>query len=315
MKANRIIGTKGLSRFAWLEERRKGIGGSDAAIVTGNSPWNTRLNLWREKVGLIDEKQPDNLAMKMGRILEPTVIELFKETTGKSVQRVRAVLQSRENPFLIGNLDARVRNENALLEVKTSASQDPWIDGGIPPAYFDQCQHLMALGHFDRAYLAVLVQGRSFYWMAVERDEHYISWLIEEERKFWALVTSRTPPEPTPEEALRQLQLDYPASKSGLAINLDGVNAERLLVVKRTLEGLEAEEERLRVELLQEMQDAELGLYKGTEGIVKVTWRVADGRVSFDSDRFKKEHPELWPQYQRQGESKRMPRFYINSAA
>jgi predicted phage-related endonuclease len=111
------------------------------------------------------------------------------------------------------------------------------------------------------------------------------------------------------------LQLDYPASKSGLAINLDGVNAERLLVVKRTLEGLEAEEERLRVELLQEMQDAELGLYKGTEGIVKVTWRVADGRVSFDSDRFKKEHPELWPQYQRQGESKRMPRFYINSAA
>jgi predicted phage-related endonuclease len=33
----------------WFKARKKGIGGSDAAVVLGISPWKTPIRLWREK--------------------------------------------------------------------------------------------------------------------------------------------------------------------------------------------------------------------------------------------------------------------------
>ena len=44
MEAKRAIDTSKMSREEWLEERRKSIGGSDAAAVIGMSRfWNARL--------------------------------------------------------------------------------------------------------------------------------------------------------------------------------------------------------------------------------------------------------------------------------
>jgi putative phage-type endonuclease len=315
MKANIVATTLTLPREEWLQIRRQGIGGSDAGIILGHSPWSTRLNLWKEKKGLLDETPEESEAMVFGRALENVIITEFQNRTGKRVFHVNAVLASRENPFMIANLDGRIVGEPAGFECKTSYSADYWEDGNIPPLYYDQVQHYCHVCGYEAFYVAVLIQGRRLIWTKVERDQAYIDHLITEEAAFWQLVEIGIPPVPTPEEALRQLQLDFPEPKSGLAINLDSDKAERLLAVKRSLESLEAEEEHLRVELLQEMQDAELGLYKGQAGTVKVIWKLADGRVSFDTDRFKKEHPDLWPQYQRQGEAKRAPRFYLNSAA
>ena len=315
MKANILATTLTLPREEWKQIRRQGLGGSDAGVILGHSPWSTRLNLWKEKRGVLEETPEETEAMTFGRALENVIIAEFQNRTGKRVFHVNAVLASRESPFMLANIDGRIVGEPAGFEAKTSYTADFWEDGNIPPLYYDQVQHYCHVCGYQAFFVAVLIQGRRLIWTKVERDQAYINHLIAEETAFWQLVEGGIPPEPTPEEALRQLQLDFPEPKSGLAINLDSGKAERLLVVKRSLEGLEAEEERLRVELLQEMQDAELGLYKGTEGSVKVTWKLADSRVSFDSDRFKKEHADLWAQFQRQGEPKRAPRFYINSAA
>ena len=38
-------------RTEWLLERKKGIGGSDAAKILGLSPWGTALDVWADKVG------------------------------------------------------------------------------------------------------------------------------------------------------------------------------------------------------------------------------------------------------------------------
>ena len=37
------------SREQWLQERKKGIGGSDAAVVIGKSKWKNNVQLWEEK--------------------------------------------------------------------------------------------------------------------------------------------------------------------------------------------------------------------------------------------------------------------------
>ena len=55
MKANILATTLAMPREEWKEIRRQGLGGSDAGIVMGHSPWSSRLNLWKEKRGLLEE--------------------------------------------------------------------------------------------------------------------------------------------------------------------------------------------------------------------------------------------------------------------
>ena len=44
-----------MNREEWLQARRRGIGGSDAAAVLGLSPWKSNVRLWEEKTGLLGE--------------------------------------------------------------------------------------------------------------------------------------------------------------------------------------------------------------------------------------------------------------------
>ena len=67
-------------RDAWLEERKKGIGSSDAGTIMGVSPFNTPLRLWRQKLG-IDPPTPESEAMRNGHFLEPAVAEYFASVT------------------------------------------------------------------------------------------------------------------------------------------------------------------------------------------------------------------------------------------
>ena len=313
MKATILSTTLNLPREDWLALRRQGLGGSDAGIVMGQNPWTTRLQLWKEKTGILPAVQEETEAMVFGRALENVIIDQFQQRTGKRVFHVHAVLASRENPFMIANLDGRVVGEPAGFEAKTAFSADYWEDGMLPPHYYAQVQHYMAVCGFQFFYVAVLIQGRRLLWMKVDRDQNYIDNLVAEEAAFWQLVEAGIPPEPTPEEAVRQLELDYPKELAGLSVEIDRDKAEQLLAVKRTLVGLEQEEQRLRAEILGELRGAETGIYRSGNGTVKVSWRLTEGRVSFDTDQFRKDHADLWTKYQKQAGPRRASRFIINA--
>ncbi len=40
-----------MNKEEWLEERKNGIGGSDAATILGLNPYKTNIDLWEEKTG------------------------------------------------------------------------------------------------------------------------------------------------------------------------------------------------------------------------------------------------------------------------
>lgn len=46
-----VIPTLEMERTEWLEQRRKGIGGSDAPVIMGVNPWRSPMDLWLEKTG------------------------------------------------------------------------------------------------------------------------------------------------------------------------------------------------------------------------------------------------------------------------
>ena len=47
------------NRKQWLEERKAGIGASDAAAIIGMNPWKTNIQLWQEKTG---EVEPEDIS-------------------------------------------------------------------------------------------------------------------------------------------------------------------------------------------------------------------------------------------------------------
>ena len=72
MQARIFANTKDMPREQWLEARRKGIGGSDAAAILGMSHYSTPYSVFAEKMGALPEKE-DSEAMRQGRDLEAYV--------------------------------------------------------------------------------------------------------------------------------------------------------------------------------------------------------------------------------------------------
>lgn len=50
-KPEAVVDISGLSREEWLDYRKKGIGGSDAAAIMGVSPFATKRDLFYDKTG------------------------------------------------------------------------------------------------------------------------------------------------------------------------------------------------------------------------------------------------------------------------
>lgn len=92
------ISTRSMSRQAWLAERRKTIGGSDAAGIVGLSRHATPYTVWADKTGRLPE-QEDNETMRQGRELEEYVAKRWEEATGKRVRRSNALLYNPSYPF------------------------------------------------------------------------------------------------------------------------------------------------------------------------------------------------------------------------
>ena len=85
-----LVDTAQLTRLEWLEYRRKGLGGSDAAAVLNLSPFRTARDLYYDKLGIVTaDDQANWVALEVGTLLEPLVARIFAEKTGlKIYQRI-----------------------------------------------------------------------------------------------------------------------------------------------------------------------------------------------------------------------------------
>uniref|UniRef100_UPI00193103D1 YqaJ viral recombinase family protein n=1 Tax=Caenibacillus caldisaponilyticus TaxID=1674942 RepID=UPI00193103D1 len=77
--------TKEMSHDEWLRERRKGIGGSDAAAILGLNKWKSPIQVYMEKIGEI-ESDVSSEAAYWGHVLEDVVAREFSKRTGKKVR-------------------------------------------------------------------------------------------------------------------------------------------------------------------------------------------------------------------------------------
>lgn len=165
-----------------LEERRTGLGGSDAGAVLGVSPWATAHDVWLDKRGLAPPEPDPGEPMYWGTTLEGAVRQRYKELTGRRIIKPRKLLRHRDRPWQIGHPDGLDRE--LVLEVKvTGWRSGDWGEPGtdeVPPVYKAQVGHYMDLTGRRRADIIVLHGGRleaDIYtveygrWVELMRDE------------------------------------------------------------------------------------------------------------------------------------------------
>lgn len=176
-------------RALWLAERRRGLGGTDAAAIVGASKWATEFDVWMEKVNDLPQKSDTDL-MWWGRALEDVIARRYVETTGRKVWAPGRVMAHADFPELIGSPDRLVLGEQRGLEVKTASLQTAgeWGPDGsdvMPEAYVVQVAHYMAITGFDKWDVAVLLGGNDFRVYTVQRDREFEDWLVNRCVGWW----------------------------------------------------------------------------------------------------------------------------------
>lgn len=274
----------------WLFTRNAGIGGSDAGIIMGLNPRKSLYTLWLEKTGA---KEPDDLSnnekVYWGTQLEDLVAKEFALRTGYKVRKMGTV-QSIEYPFMIANVDRWIVGQDFGLECKTANeyAKDDWKDDELPASYYCQCLHYMAVTDAPCWWIAVLVGGNHFVHKKIERNEDDIKALIAEEKKFWEMVKTNTPPPiDGTTSCMNAIKGKYVADPSSETILPDEA-ADIISELDKDAEVEKALKEsiQLKKNLLMDM----MGKFEvGRVGDRKVTWKMTKSKETISLSRIKKE--------------------------
>ena len=281
-----------INRETWLNERRGGIGGSDAAAVVGLNPYKTPYMVWADKTDRLPEPE-DNEAMRQGRDLEEYVARRFTAATGKKVRCLNGIIRNPEYPFALANIDRKIVGENAGLECKTTSVLNlrRYKNDEFPSEYYTQCVHYMAVTGYDKWYLAVLVLNTEFKVFEIERDEDEIAALMDAERDFWDryVLTDTPPPADGFDGTTEAIRAIYADSYGG-TVELFGRDSliRNYYDQKAVRDAADRKMEAVKQTLMSDLGEAETGYC----GPYKVTWK-AQSRRSFNAGRFAADNPEI----------------------
>ena len=195
-----------MTREEWLKERKKGIGGSDAAIIMGLNKYKSTIDLWEEKTGRKEAEDISNKPyVKYGTEAEEPLRELFKLDFPQYevIHKENTMIRHPEYPFLFASLDGEIKEkateEMGVLEIKTTnirnATQSESWKNKIPDNYYCQVLHYLNVTGYGFAILKaqlkydfdedIRLETRHY---TILRNEQDIKLLQQKEIEFWEYV-------------------------------------------------------------------------------------------------------------------------------
>jgi len=209
-----------LSYLDWVRYRVNYIGGSDApTILPGNlNPYQSRLELFHEKIGVVTKTGDETEATYSGHVLENHVVDNYwiwhdmnnptheqrmaNINLGKTKGRQRYcrrvkdfIIYDPKFPHLQINIDGFIQNTRfekaprGILEVKSGLSY-VWneYEAEIPVFYIIQVQVYMLVTGLKYCEVAVLLDGRYFKVFPFWANKAIQDRILEETTTFWQLV-------------------------------------------------------------------------------------------------------------------------------
>lgn len=233
---------------AWLEARKKGIGGSEAAAVLGISPWVSPLALYLRKTGQMPEQESSE-RMQWGLDLEDAVAKYYERETGRKLYSPQpyTIFQSQKYPFMQCTIDKLIEQFDdrgpGVVQIKTAGPGmiSEWQEE-VPLYYQVQIQHEMAVMGYKWGSFAVFFGDYKGLIVDVERNERFVQILIEKEGEFWQRIQDENPPPIDDSESSKEALHHQYGQDSGESIALPG----DALHWDRELEELKAQEKELK---------------------------------------------------------------------
>lgn len=285
-----------MSHDQWLQDRRKGIGGSDVGTILGLNKWKSPYQLWLEKTGQIELNHEESEAAYFGTMLEEFVAKEFQRRTGKKVRRRNQVFEHPLHPFLRANIDRDVVGENAILECKTANAYltKDWDGDDIPMSYLCQVQHYMNVLNRDYAYIAVLIGGQRFVWKKIDRDQELIDMITERLVEFWEeFVIKEVEPPIDGSDATAEFLKSHYADEGTNEVTLSN-EFDELIESKKQLKKTE-KTIKTQIQQIDNQIKSELGKKDAAVGISPkfvISWKSQE-RTSLDKKLLAEKYPEV----------------------
>jgi len=298
-----------MEKALWLEERRKGIGGSDVAAIMGLSPWKTAYQVYREKRKEVEDWGGNSLT-DWGKRMEPAIRQWYSDETGRDVRLPDKIMHHPQHPFMLASLDG-FTDDGRVVEIKTARSGKDWGEPGtnqIPDYYAVQVHHYMTITGFQVADIPVSIAGSSPSLYIVEADKEISEMIIEACAKFWERVQSGNPPDPvTYADAVARF--GKIKSDGSIIATTELIEAiAGLKQIRAQIKELEEHEEAWKARIIIALGEQADTLIDSA-GQTLVTYKLANGRKLFDSKSLEKEMPEVYQKYLKQSEPAR--RFLV----
>ena len=253
-----------IDRIAWLDRRRKYIGGSDAPAIMGVCPFKTPLQVWAAKQGVDLEGGSSSEAMEWGRRLEQPICEALAEGLGQAVKRwdQDLLFVHPNRTWQACTPDAFIGDDQTqLVEIKTTSSYraGDWEDS-IPINYQVQVQHNLAVTGAKVAYVACLIGGQKLVVYKAEPMAEFIAHLCAREEAFWKNCQEGIEPEAGPGQLDRVILGKLYQEREDPMVFADGPACQQAIEIDQSLEELKEQikqlnqsKERLENQLLQLM--------------------------------------------------------------
>lgn len=314
--------------------RRQSIGGSDVGPILGLGRFTTPAQIWDRIKGLEGPRGFSQWQIR-GQLMEPHIRELFNFVSEGNFALVPF------EPFIHGaypfhyspdsvlqSFISRLRGQHGLLECK---ALNTWVfkdvrDNGIQAEYYAQMQHgfyvsgytwgRFAVFNSDMAWLLMLPRehwavpeiremiDQSFLVIEAERDDEWLSHAVPSLLDWWEKYIVGNVRPPMTDEDYEGI-ITWPESRAGSQVNWidnDEFN-EALLHLKEAREHFDLAEhaKKLAEARVKEMMgDVEVAI--GATG--RVSWKSGT-RKTLDTDRVKREHPEInWNDYYTQSSTR-----------
>ncbi len=274
----------------WLGRRR--IGASDTAGIFGEGyAGQSAVSIWEEKTTRQSNVE-ETKRMRIGRIMEPALREIFTDETGMPCHGLkRHVLTSKDTGFMTATLDAVVDHPEfgatpAELKNVDGRLLKDWQDDE-PLKFKVQCQHQMFVTGVEAMYLMGLIGGNEPIVKVIRRSQEFIDAMLPRLAAFWQHVTDKTMPpidgSMATSDALKRL---YPGD-NGKSITLpeeaDGWAAD-LKAAKATIKEAEAEKREAENHLKAALGENTFGVLPGGGSLsLKATVRQNTAREASTS--------------------------------
>ncbi|HUN55895.1 MAG TPA: YqaJ viral recombinase family protein [Smithella sp.] len=208
----RLLDKRKLSQAEWQAKRNTYIGASDVGTILGLNKYESPLELFHRKVGVVPPSKPENISTYSGHIMEPYIYKHWfrfydpqtpthdqlvrnYETNNviRTARRRNFTLISETYPWLGCNLDYIIDptplHDRGCMDCKNMLQYVMnQYEGGMNPHYIAQMQAQMLVTGFKYSELFVLIDGKYPEQHPQVPNDEILSIMIPETEDFFKRV-------------------------------------------------------------------------------------------------------------------------------